>query len=402
MGFKVLIIGLGAQGRVLSYLFDKTDDVEEVRIASRRYEVVKQYSRKLEKAVAYKVYADNIDQIKQAGKGVDLIVNAVIPKYNLYIMRAALDINANYIDMAFGPPYENIDYELRMDSDFRVKGLSAITSSGLTPGTTNILAALAADELESVHSIKIGDAEVVECDVPFSSWSPETFIADCLEEDTFVFDNGELKRVPPFSGREIIKLPRIGPQPMYFHAHEEQVTLARFIGKGVRYVEFKIGGPALDFLAELYRVGLLSKNEVNLKGQKIRPIDLYLALAPKPPTPEELRSMISEGIMKSAQEVAYIIVEGEKQGIKHRYTYYVYSPDIHELMEKVPPANYSSYLVSTGCYILSLMQCRGEIEPLGVVVPERLTRKVRLEYLMANTHLDPIVEIELRVDTTFY
>ncbi len=399
MGFKVLVLGVGAQGRVLSYLFDKTDSVEELRLAGRRFEKVKRYAETLDRAIAYKADAYNIDEICNAAKGVDLIVNAVLPEHNLYVMKAALKVNANYIDMAFGPPYDNIDKELELGDEFKKRDLVAITSTGITPGTTNILAACAADELDKIDYIKIVDAEVVDSDVPISSWSPETFIADCIEYDTFVYEDGELKRVKPFSGEEVINFPVIGPQKVYYHAHEEQVTLWRFIKKPIKKIEFKIGGPALEFLAQLYSLGLLSREPIEVKGVKIAPLDVYLALVPRPPTPEQLREYIEKNILRYAQEVTMVEVTGYRDNEFNRYTYYVYSPPIKEIISKVPPANHGSYLTSTGCYILSRMIGEGLISERGVIVPEALNREERVRYIKANMEwIDPHIKIELKVE----
>ncbi len=391
MGFKVLVMGTGAQGRVLAYLFDKDNDVDEIHWAGRRPHVVEEYCKKLEKAKPFKANATNVDEMVEAAKGVDVLINAVVPELNLYVLDAALKAGVHYIDMAFGPPYENLDKELEKSEDFKKKDLVAVTSAGLTPGTTNILAAYAADNMDSVELIKIVDAEWVDADIPISTWSPETFLADCLMP-AFLYD-GELKQVPPFSEFEVIDFPEIGPQNVCHHAHEEVVTLWRFIGKPVKRVEFKIAG--VDLIYQLYKLGLLNKEKIKVGDVEVSPLDVYLSVVPRPPTPEQLKKWVEKGLLRDAKEVCLVKTTGYKGDQFLDYTFYTFSPPFKELLEKCPPANHSSYLVSTSAYILAKMIYNGDLKTKGVVVPEALTREEREVYIKMNGKLDPPVRIEM-------
>lgn len=398
MGFKATLFGTGAQARVLAWFLEHDNDVDEFRVVGRNPKKVEAVVKKYSKAIAYKADATEVDKIRDAAKGTDILINAIVPEYNLYILKAAYEAGVNYIDMAFGPPYENLERELEYYDKFRSKDLVAITSTGLTPGTTNILAALAADDMDEVDRIKIYDVDIADADVAFSTWSPETFIADCLEKDTYVYD-GELKRVPPFTGYEEIEIPIFGKQPFWYHAHEEQVTLWRFLGKKVNKVEFKIGGPATEFVYNLYINGLLSREEVEFDGCKIKPLNFFLKIVPKPPTEEELRRWIESGLLRDAREVAVTEVWGWREGDYYHYKYVLIGPSILDIVKKVPPANHSSYLVSGGCYLLVKMIGNGYVKERGVIVPEQLDRQVRLDYIKNHSRiLDPSVTIKLETE----
>jgi len=61
-----------------------------------------------------------------------------------------------------------------------------------------------------------------------SLWSPETMWLD-MKLKPIVYENGELKKVPPFSGEEEYKFPHpIGLQTVVHHHHEDVLTLSRF------------------------------------------------------------------------------------------------------------------------------------------------------------------------------
>ncbi|RLG61879.1 hypothetical protein DRN84_02895 [Candidatus Geothermarchaeota archaeon] len=400
MGYIATIFGTGAQARVLTWFLEHDKEVDEFRVAGRNMKKVEAIVKKYEKAVPYKADATKVDQIVEASKGADILINAVVPEYNTNVLKAAYEAKSHYIDMAFGPPYDNLEKELEYSNKFKDIDRVAITSTGLTPGTTNILAALAADELDEIDRIKIYDVDIADSDIAFSTWSPETFIADCLEKDTYVYDNG-LKRVPPFSGYEEIEVPIFGRQPFWYHAHEEQVTLWRFIGKKVNKVEFKIGGPATEFVYNLYLNGLLSRDSIEYDGCKITPLDFYLKIVPRPPTEEELRKWIDEGLLRDAKEVAVTEVWGWRDEDYYHYKYTVIGPSIKDIIKKVPPANHSSYLVSGGCYLLVRMIADGMIRERGVIVPEQINRDARIRYVKDHSRvLDPSIEIRLEIEAT--
>src|SRR2546427_399548 len=81
-------------------------------------------------------------------------------------------------------------------------------------------------------------------DYPFIAlFSPETFVEETLAPSR-IWRDGKYDSVPPFGELEAYEFPApIGSLPVYSVDHEEVDTLPRFIGKGVRYVDFKL---ALD------------------------------------------------------------------------------------------------------------------------------------------------------------
>ena len=123
-------------------------------------------------------------------------------------------------------------------------GLTANILAGCDAGLVNILAREAADELDEVDYIGIKDYGVVECDEPVAMWSFQTYLEDCADEAIY-WENGEYKYAPLFSGEEDYYFPE--PLKMtgkvYYHNHEEPVTLPKFLGKPVKYVDFKMGDP---------------------------------------------------------------------------------------------------------------------------------------------------------------
>jgi len=378
---NVLVIGGGAAGQVICTHLSKARDLDLLKIADIDLKKLKAYEAwlKNDKVSVAKLNASNEDAVMRLARGVDVVVNALEPTYNLTVLNAAFRAKANYQDLAFGPPYETLDKELKQDPKWRKAGLTAITGTGNSPGITNILASMGADELDTVEGIKIIVFSKVDSTEPISTWSPATMIEDMMLPPT-IYENAHFKEVPPFSGEETYNFPDpVGPQKVCYHAHEEPHTLPRFIGKGLSWVGFKYGVNRL--MEDLLRIGLLSKEPVRVKGVTVAPVDVVIACYPKPVGAEELRAKIDAGIVKGWVGCDAVEVWGKKAGKEIHVTYHVRYPDIREISSIMPHATHTSYMAGTGAAILTEPLARGSIEQKGVFAPERLERKTREDFV---------------------
>ena len=89
--------------------------------------------------------AGDINNLIEAARGCDLIVNGLPLDFNLPVMEAALAVNASYFDMA--GPMEDIgfveSYKLlfsQWHERFKTKGLTALVGGGSSPGLANVMA----------------------------------------------------------------------------------------------------------------------------------------------------------------------------------------------------------------------------------------------------------------------
>jgi saccharopine dehydrogenase-like NADP-dependent oxidoreductase len=294
-------------------------------------------------------------------------------------MNAAIRARTNYQDLAFGPPYETLDRELRQDAKWKKAGLTAITGTGNSPGITNIVAAKGADELDAVEGVKICVFSKLDSSELIATWSPATMIQDMMGKPV-VFENSRFRVVSAFSEEEIVNFPEpVGPQTVAYHAHEEPYTLPRFIGKGIGYVGFKYGVNRL--MKDLLQIGLLSKKPVKVKGVRVAPLNVVIACYPRPLGVEQLRGKIDTGIVKGSIGYDSIEIWGEKDGNPSRHVYFVRWPDIKEITTSMPHATHTSYMAGTGAAILTKALARGQIETKGVLAPECLDKKVRDDFL---------------------
>ncbi|MEI6726046.1 MAG: saccharopine dehydrogenase NADP-binding domain-containing protein, partial [Actinomycetes bacterium] len=296
---KVLIVGAGMQGQVITWNLGRNPAVTEIVVADydekRAQFVADQVGNG--KATAMFINAADSDAIAKAGEGCKLIVNAVIPQFNKSIMQACLKCGAAYQDMAQGQTQTQTIDEAYLDQmtlapDFAKAGLTALLSTGMDPGVTNTFAANGYEDLDKCFEIRIKDFALFDSPVPLQVWSQETYYTDC-SQPPLLFEDGEFKRVEIFGRREHYEFPEpFGLGTVICHDHEEVSTLPRLLPKtlgekGLRYVDFKMGGDEDGIDGDLAFVGsgMVSKEYVTLKdGTKVRPIDVYVAtLAPNPP-----------------------------------------------------------------------------------------------------------------------
>ena len=183
---KVLIVGAGMQGQVLTWNLGRNPAVTEIVVADydeqRAAFVAGQVGNG--KALSQFINAADADAVAKAGEGCKLIVNAVIPEFNKAIMTACLKCGAAYIDMAQGQTRSQTIDEAYLDQmtlapEFEKQGQLALLSTGMDPGVTNTFAANGYEDLDKCFEIRIKDFALFDSPVPLQVWSQETYYTDC-------------------------------------------------------------------------------------------------------------------------------------------------------------------------------------------------------------------------------
>ncbi len=364
---RILVLGVGAVGEVIAKHLAGDNNVS-LMVADIDEARLRRIKRTLKRRVETRKVSQNgfEDLVKDA----DLVINSATPTINLELMKACLKHGVNYIDLAS----DDIDKQLAMDKSWRRKKALALICVGEDPGLSNIYAKYAANKLKRVNSIKIRDGEFSKSHrYPLVAlFAPEIFFDEILSPST-VFMNGRFKKYPPFSGHEVYEFPDpIGELPVYYVDHEEVYTLPKFIGKGVRYVDFKLAlGDDLIKAVKLFKgIGLLKSRRMHVKGSSIAPREVLFALMPKP---SEVSKYI-DGYASLVVEVA-----GELDG--KNVTFKIYTLMSHATANKMLGVNATAYLTGTIPAVIALMIAEGDIEEVGVRVPEQLNPEPIIERL---------------------
>ena len=401
---KVLIIGAGAQGVVISWVLSRADDVSEVVLGdidpNRMRDIVE--TNKSKKLETGKIDASDTNGMIKLMKDrkFDLVVNAVLPAFNDPIMEACYGAKTNYLDMAGSGAFpggdKNIPTEqLKYAKKWGEASLKALILAGSDSGTTDVMAKEAADELDEIDSIKIKDYAITESEKPIVLWQPETYLED-LSGPAVIWDNG-YKEMPPFSGEEEYDFPPpIGTRgKVYYHSHEEPLTLPKFIGKPVKYVDFKMGEPASMLWKSIVDLKLMSEEPIEINGKKIAPRDVFLKLLPPTPTAKELVELTRSGKLMS-RLILTVDVCGRKAGKDLHYQLWTEGPNATAACERIPGASDVSYHTAVSAALFSLMMLRGQVNHTGIFPPEVFDKEERKIYFKAMREWD--IKIHKRVE----
>ena len=399
---KILVVGVGAQGSTIARCLDQHPQVSEIICADYDGTAAEVLQKSLNKAKALRLDASQIDTVIDAAQGCDLIVNGLPLDFNLVIMETALAVDAAYFDMA--GPMEDVgfveSYQLlfsQWHQRFKKKGLTALVGCGSAPGLANVIARDSVEKLDTCDSIGIYIYEGVWTNrfTPFW-WSPEVAFGD-MAYKTFRYENGKHVTDRPFSRPVTMRLRGIDREVrMVDHEHDEPITmglLADKVLKGVKNVEFKYGGSGVELSELLFKMGLLSKEPVAVKGTRIVPMDLVLELCPKAPKyPEEIEAIIDQGVV--AEESAFLVrLDGLKEGKPVRIENYVNAPGLVDAF-RMSGLSHEAYLTGQCAAVFAMIMVDGVFAENGVYAPEQLPGDARTRYFQQ------LAELGVTVDQT--
>lgn len=332
---KVLVVGAGAQGGPCASILAGEKHVTEVRLGDINLDLAQKVTAKIgsPKIQPLKLDAINLDEIVAAASGVDLILNFTLIKLNTLIMKAALAVNAHYVDTACSGEFLEEWIELdepSLHADFLKVGKTALAGCGFAPGIANIVTRYICDQLDQVEKIIIragrgyggGSTEVVSAWKP--TWSPEILLEDYAEPPLMLKD-GEFEFVPIFSNPETYTFPEpLGKVLLSSHMHEEPYMIPKFYrDKGLKFLDFKY--PVDKTVGAFIKMGFANDEIVDVKGVKVVPRDVLMKMVQRPANTflSENETSILQSELTGIMDVS---VEGQRDGesvthvVSYRFT----------------------------------------------------------------------------------
>jgi saccharopine dehydrogenase (NAD+, L-lysine-forming) len=276
-----VIGGAGGMGRVTTADAATSDGVERVLLVDRdeagAAEVAAAHAN-----VEVRGPGEGAAGLRAALAGADAVVNAATHRLNVPVMQACLEVGAHYTDLGGLYYYAIEQYEL--DDAFQRAGLAAAISMGAAPGITNMLAAAAVAELDTVESIEVLDACVAgrpyDPDEPYvPAYAADTLI-DEFTRPAPMFIDGREQLMEPGGGARTYHLPE-GDVECIYTIHSEPATLPRsYADRGIRNVEWRLGLPPAHTLPlrALVASGMASTDPVRVNGHDVSPRDVLVAV----------------------------------------------------------------------------------------------------------------------------
>lgn len=359
---KALVVGVGAVGSVIAQVLLGGKAIESVTMADKNTTQALKIARiSRSKTKVVKIDASNREELGAAIEGKDLVINASHPKFNHQMMELSLKSGANYVDLAGNGLYE----QLAQDKVWKNADLLAVPGMGEDPGLSNICARYAANRLEEVEEIRVRDGEN-STSTKFGFillFSPEVFFSEVFDSP-HTFIDGKRVSSPPMSGKELYEFPEpIGTQPVYLVDHEEVMTLPEYIGKGVRYVDFKLAltDECVATLHMLKQLGLMDPKPLDVGGVKVAPIELLNAVIPTPVS-----------VSSTVRGHTAIVVEVKGRQVGTKVAYRLSTMASHTEAYGRLGENGTSFLTGAVPAVFARMLAEGKIRQKGVIPPESL------------------------------
>jgi saccharopine dehydrogenase-like NADP-dependent oxidoreductase len=302
---RVLLVGVGTVGEAIARMCESRDWCELLVLADYDLDRVTALQGTLGDASRFP--GERIDARDSAAVAdlarrhqVDLVMNAVDPRFVMPIFDGALAAGVNYIDMATSlsrphpddpfrlPGVKLGDEQFARSAEWERAGRLALLGMGMDPGLTDVFAAHAAKHLfDEVHEVHIRDGGDLR--IPGYAFAPVfsiwTTIEECLNPPVeWDGTRDEWITTEPFSAPEAFPFPEgIGPVECVNVEHEEVVLVPRYLN-GVRRVTFKyaLGGDFIAKLQFLHDIGLDRTEPVRVRGVEVSPRDVVAAVVPDP------------------------------------------------------------------------------------------------------------------------
>lgn len=363
---KVIVLGAGLQGIATTLDLAWNKNIEKIMLADFVIEKAEAVAKLCNDKYGHRVdttFCDVNDRkaLVELIRGYDVCINEVNYYYNCSIMEACLEAKVNYIDI--GGLYVETIKQVKYDKQFKDAGLLAIIGIGGTPGVTNVCAAWAADQLDTVESIDFfcgcddwGQSKNFEV-----TYSIET-IMDEFHMKPVQYLNGEYVEVEPRSGSMIVQYPKpIGEQEAHYLMHSEQGTIAEsFKAKGLKNCTYRLGFSAavMDTLDLLHRLGFSKQETVNFEGHDIKPVKILKKLIEL--QPEDPDATINDC------DIIRTVVTGTKDGKRIEYSVEMICRPVKEWPELMGA---QVYIGGAPAWATELMRS-GVITEKGALAPE--------------------------------
>jgi len=352
---KIIVLGSGLVGRPMALDLAKEDGFE-VTVADRDQKALNLFDNEENINVVLKDLSDT-DQVKELVSNFDIVLSAVPGFMGFRTLEAVIEAGKDVIDIAFFP--EDL---FLLDELAKEKGVTAISDIGVAPGMSNILIGYVdhiLNKTEKAVTYVGGLPRIREWPYEYKAvFSPIDVIEEYTRPARYIENGAEVIR-PALSDPELISFPGVG-------------TLEAFNSDGLRSLAKTIDAPNMiektlrykghiDKMAVLRETGFFSKEEIEINGVMIRPLDFTARL------------LFPKWKLEEGEEditVMRVIIEGMKDGKRLRYTY--------DLFDRFDPITKIHSMARTTGYTATAalrMVSKGLYSRKGVSAPEFIGRQ---------------------------
>lgn len=346
---KIMVLGAGLVGKTIAIDLSKAFDVTSADVSNSALDDVKPWGIKTRQ-----IDFNDTSALKALLAPMDLVVGAVPGFLGYQTARTVIDAGKNMVDISFFPedPFD-------LDQLAKEKNVTIITDCGVAPGMGNIILGYHNQRM-TVHDYEclVGGLPVIR-EWPYeykAVFSPIDVIEEYVRPARYV-QNSQV----------IIKEALTDPELLHF---EGVGTLESWNSDGLRsliktmpnipnMIEKTLRYPGcIEYLRVLRESGFFSYDELEVKGVKVRPIDLTAKL------------LFPKWKLKPGEEeftVMRIRLKGEENGETKSYQY--------DLLDKTDKATSTLSMARTTGYTCTAavnLVLQGMFSRRGICPPEYL------------------------------
>ncbi|MFC2086411.1 saccharopine dehydrogenase family protein [Bacteroidota bacterium] len=269
MSQKIIVLGAGLVGNAIAIDLNKKYDVTSTDISAEALEpLAKKHNIK-----TIQQDLSNENSIKNAIKGFDLVIGAMPGFMGYNTAKWVIEEGKNIVDISFFP-----EDPFSLDELAKKHHVTFIMDCGVAPGLGNIILGRY-NEIMEVENYKcfVGGLPVTR-EWPFeykAVFSPIDVIEEYLRPARYI-EHNRLVTKEALSDPEILQFEGIGSLEAWnsdgLRTLMQTMQIPNMIEKTMRYPG------TIEYLRVLRENGFFSYDEIDVKGKKIRPIDLTASL----------------------------------------------------------------------------------------------------------------------------
>ena len=333
---KVIVLGAGLVGKVMAADLANAFDVTAVDISEEALKEVSTLGIKTQK-----LDFSNVQQLADTIKPFDLVVGAVPGFLGFQTVKTVIEAGKSMVDISFFP-----EDPFLLDELAKKHGVTVVTDCGVAPGMGNIILGYH-NKCMAIHTYEclVGGLPLVR-EWPYeykAVFSPIDVIEEYIRPARYV-QNGALVVKEALSDPELVHFDGVGTLESWNSDGLRSLiktmpNIPNMIEKTLRYPG------CIEYLRVLRETGLFSYETIDVKGVKVRPVDVLAKL------------LFPKWKLKPGEEeftVMRIVMEGEENGKEKRYQYNLLDRTLNGTLSMARTTGYTCtaavHLVADGLY----------------------------------------------------
>lgn len=362
MSKKVIVLGCGLVGKAIALDLASRFETAASDLQTDSFDTLRKFG-----VQTIQTDLSDPNRIESLISGYDLVIGALPGNLGYNAFKAVIMTGKNIVDISFMPE----DY-FELNDIALSNGVTAVVDCGVAPGMSNIILGYY-DRKIKIDSFKcyVGGLPLIR-EWPYqykAVFSPIDVIEEYIRPARYI-ENSKLVTKEALSDIEILDIERVGKLEAWnsdgLRSLIKTMTIPNMIEKTLRFPG------TTDYVKVLRETGFFSYREIDLNGQKIRPIDLTTKL------------LFPIWKLKPGEgdfTVMKIIIEGYENGRECRFIYDLYD-------EYDPSSDILSMARTTGytCTAVADLILSNGFTSSGICPPEYIGHEERnfnfiLEYL---------------------